>query len=741
MKAWVNRGSGFGGALAYAFGEDKGAEIVGGNMSGKTPDELSSEFGVSRRLRSSVERPVWHTSLSMPKGEKLTTGQWNDITRDFMSEVGMNPDNHQYIAIRHSDNDYDHVHIVASRIGLDAKLWLGQFEAKKAIEATQRLEKQHNLTLTPGLESTKGQRNLTKKEIEKMDRLLLEGKTLEEAMPAKMKIQAVIEGATEKETDVFSYIDNLKENGVLAIPNVSEKTGRLSGFSYQMPGSAEDAAFTGRKLGKDFTWPQLQKKVIYEQNRDAKELNERYFKLDEARQQIIDRSDRSEFKAVSSRSRAESELDARGIGSDETERRTDQDRESIDRTNDERASAHRENSSEHGHLFEKNGRNDAGSFKERREADLLERSSDWNDRITDNSNTLNGIIRSDNQSGQISKSVKLKQASFNKMNKALGFKDLEIIIKDRTGKNSTFKYGGEKTFEKLSSLNARGSDIYAKPISDDKYYIVVDDITKDSLKKMREDGYKPNYVQKSSDDNYQAIFVWKKFTANENPQMIEADQRLAANKMVRDLNQNYGDKNFSGVDHPFRVPGFSNQKEGRNKAFTTVSSSQEPGHRDEKLTDRIDSYVKENKRQRLYHEQEARINSPEIYSDVGNGSAKIKFVDEMRSIERDVNMKKQEKDWSVIDYNAAKNVMKNNPEYASEDGKKQIKEAMRDASPGVYQRKHNVDDYVNRTVEKASQDPSVRSALNQRKAEEKAYESRVQKRQERRQEKDFGIGD
>jgi hypothetical protein len=85
--------------------------------------------------------------------------------------------------------------------------------------------------------------------------------------------------------------------------------------------------------------------------------------------------------------------------------------------------------------------------------------------------------------------------------------------------------------------------------------------------------------------------------------------------------------------------------------------------------------------------------------------------------------------------------MKNNPEYASEDGKKQIKEAMRDASPGVYQRKHNVDDYVNRTVEKASQDPSVRSALNQRKAEEKAYESRVQKRQERRQEKDFGIGD
>ncbi|WP_223930800.1 hypothetical protein, partial [Aeromonas caviae] len=38
-----------------------------------------------------------------------------------------------------------------SRVGLDGKVWLGQWEARRAIEATQELEHTHGLTLTPAL--------------------------------------------------------------------------------------------------------------------------------------------------------------------------------------------------------------------------------------------------------------------------------------------------------------------------------------------------------------------------------------------------------------------------------------------------------------------------------------------------------------------------------------------------------------------------------------------------------------
>ncbi|WP_223920913.1 hypothetical protein, partial [Aeromonas caviae] len=38
-----------------------------------------------------------------------------------------------------------HIHIVASRVGLDGKVWLGQWEARRAIEATQELEHTHGV--------------------------------------------------------------------------------------------------------------------------------------------------------------------------------------------------------------------------------------------------------------------------------------------------------------------------------------------------------------------------------------------------------------------------------------------------------------------------------------------------------------------------------------------------------------------------------------------------------------------
>ncbi|WP_373871740.1 relaxase/mobilization nuclease domain-containing protein [Aeromonas caviae] len=36
------------------------------------------------------------------------------------------------MAVRHQDTDKDHIHIVASRVGLDGKVWLGQWEARRA---------------------------------------------------------------------------------------------------------------------------------------------------------------------------------------------------------------------------------------------------------------------------------------------------------------------------------------------------------------------------------------------------------------------------------------------------------------------------------------------------------------------------------------------------------------------------------------------------------------------------------
>jgi hypothetical protein len=119
-----------------------------------------------------------------------------------------------------------------------------------------------------------------------------------------------------------------------------------------------------------------------------------------------------------------------------------------------------------------------------------------------------------------------------------------------------------KKILELRTLNARGYDIYITPIDTRFHYIVVDDLTPETLAKLLADGYKPTLVQKSSQGNYQAIMKVEKLN--------NRHEQSFANTVVLELNKQYGDPKFSGVVHPFRLAGFSNKKPGRNNAFTQV---------------------------------------------------------------------------------------------------------------------------------------------------------------------------
>ena len=174
---------------------DKGeAEIVGGNMSGQTPQELTREFGITKALRPDCKNPVWHCSISAPRGERLSREKWYELSVDFMIEMGMNPANFLYSVARHSDTDYDHVHLVASRIGLDGQLWHGQWEAMTAIAATQKLEQRHHLTLTPGLDLDvkKERKSLTHGELNMAIRT--------EVKPPRMVCQEAIDAVLQSES-------------------------------------------------------------------------------------------------------------------------------------------------------------------------------------------------------------------------------------------------------------------------------------------------------------------------------------------------------------------------------------------------------------------------------------------------------------------------------------------------------------------------------------------------------------
>jgi hypothetical protein len=268
MKAKVGRGDGFRGALSYVLDAGKKAtgekkpEIVGGTVAAIDASGMSSEFAITRGLRPDAKRPVWHCSLSLPAGERLESDKWREVASDFMREMQF-PDDTQWTVVRHNDTDYDHVHIIASRISLSGELWHGKWEARQAIQATQELERVHGLTLTAGLDSPQSadRKKITAQEINMGIR---EGKE-----PPRLYLGRVVDEALKTKPTAADFAEMLEAAGIGVRANIAS-TGRMNGFSFEVDG----VSFKSSDIGKGYSWSGLQKQGLdYEQTRDSERLS------------------------------------------------------------------------------------------------------------------------------------------------------------------------------------------------------------------------------------------------------------------------------------------------------------------------------------------------------------------------------------------------------------------------------------------------------------------------------------
>ena len=140
------RGSGFRGVLAYILAKEHSPEIVTReSVFGSTPEELAHEFGVVRRGRPDVARPVHHIALSFsPEDRRLSPFELDEIARRFMKEIGY--EGAQYVAVEHKDRDHQHLHIVASRIRPDRTLVRYEYrDWEKGMEVLRQIERDYGL--------------------------------------------------------------------------------------------------------------------------------------------------------------------------------------------------------------------------------------------------------------------------------------------------------------------------------------------------------------------------------------------------------------------------------------------------------------------------------------------------------------------------------------------------------------------------------------------------------------------
>ncbi|EPC3794181.1 relaxase/mobilization nuclease domain-containing protein [Klebsiella michiganensis] len=218
--------------------------------------DLTDEFKTVSSFRQDIKKPVFHAFLSLPKDEELTDEEWQEIAKDYLREMNIDIEKHQYICVRHKDTDKDHIHIVANRIGLDGSVWHGQHSAFNTIAACERLEVKHSLTITKGLQGQKSDVSApTKNEIE------LALRTGEK--PARLVLQASLQAAMVGKPDLGTFVERLQAVGIEPQFNVAS-TGNVAGVSF----SVNDIAFKGSSLGKKFSWNTIKAKVKYDKNRD-----------------------------------------------------------------------------------------------------------------------------------------------------------------------------------------------------------------------------------------------------------------------------------------------------------------------------------------------------------------------------------------------------------------------------------------------------------------------------------------
>ena len=257
MKGSVAKtGKSFKNRVDYILKDDH--DFICSNMSSdyNNVSDLTDEFKIVSSFRQDIKKPVFHAFLSLPKNEHLTDERWQEIAKDYLKEMNIDIEKHQYICVRHNDTDKEHIHIVANRVGLDGSVWLGQHSAFNTIAACERLEIKHGLTITKGLQGQKSDVSApTKNEIEQALR------TGEK--PARLVLQASLQAAMTGKPDLETFVERLQAVGIEPRFNVAS-TGNVAGVSF----SVNDIAFKGSQLGKKYSWNTIKGKVKYDKNRD-----------------------------------------------------------------------------------------------------------------------------------------------------------------------------------------------------------------------------------------------------------------------------------------------------------------------------------------------------------------------------------------------------------------------------------------------------------------------------------------
>lgn len=254
--ASVGKSGGAKGAIGYVLKTDREKEpvIIGGAFG--TKEEITKQFDAYSDLRPGVKNQVSHISISLKPGEHLDEEQKLNFAEKLLEKLHFQTERVPYLVVEHHDKEYEHFHIVAGRIQDDGTVVSDSKIALRTIQATKEIEKEF------GLEPVEFRQNSDRRT--KRGEYKLMERTGELSTIAEAKL--VVDEILKHKPQTKEFIANLQNSGFQVRPNISEKTGKMNGFSFKK----NEITFKSSAIAKDYSFQNLQKNGLdYDQARDA----------------------------------------------------------------------------------------------------------------------------------------------------------------------------------------------------------------------------------------------------------------------------------------------------------------------------------------------------------------------------------------------------------------------------------------------------------------------------------------
>lgn len=213
MIALAKSCSGGGSLLNYIMSDKKGYELFRSNLCGVNPKEIMEEIKIIQDFNQRATNKTLSLVLSpsIEDGKKISDSTLREMTIEFLKELNIDSNQHQFLAFTHTEKQHKHIHIYCNRLNMQTgKLVNDHHIGKRAQWIAHRIALKRNL--------------VSAKQIMIDEIKLSEKKEFKDEKSIKAQIYEKHLKAIDKHLNSFSeYLNVMKSMGVIVEPTINKQ--------------------------------------------------------------------------------------------------------------------------------------------------------------------------------------------------------------------------------------------------------------------------------------------------------------------------------------------------------------------------------------------------------------------------------------------------------------------------------------------------------------------------------------